>query len=219
MARQKMPAPGSNEPQPQEEMTVVVFKFKGGAESMQKGFDAVNNAIAALGPSHGTHQRTVVQRTPAQIAPPPNGKVIDAAAEEPAEEITEVEETTVAPEAANNGKPKKPLAPKQSFMSDFNLSPAGVPSWKDFATEKNPQTENDKFLVASLWTQTHGAADPFTGSHLFTCFRAMDWKTQIDMIQPLRQLKSKKSYFENPGHGKWRLTAGIGIPAAEAIGK
>ena len=61
-----------------------------------------------------------------------------------------------------------------------------MPSWKDFATEKNPQTETDKFLVASLWTQTHGAADPFTGGHLFTCFRAMDWKTQVDMIQPLR---------------------------------
>ena len=94
MARDKKPVGGSVEPQ-QEEMTVVVFKFKGGAESMQKGFDAVNNAIAALGPAQsGHHQRTVVQRTPAQIAAPPqNGHVIDAEHEDIVDE-TETEEVT-----------------------------------------------------------------------------------------------------------------------------
>ena len=28
---------------------------------------------------------------------------------------------------------------------------------------------------------SHGGADPFTGRHLFTAFRAMEWKTQADM--------------------------------------
>ncbi|HEY6343692.1 MAG TPA: hypothetical protein VIY49_19535 [Bryobacteraceae bacterium] len=216
MAREKKSISGSSELQHQEEMTVVVFRFKGGAESMQKGFDAVNSAIAALSPSHASHQRTIVQPTPAQIAPPPtNGKIIDAEVEETPEETTLVGEA----EPAANAKPKKSLAPKQSFLSDFSLTPAGVPAWKEFAVQKNPQTEVDKLLVASLWTQIHGGFDPFTGSHLFTCFRAMEWKTQIDMVQPLRRLKLDKSYYENPSHGKWKLTAGIGIPAAEAVGK
>jgi hypothetical protein len=215
---QKKPVSGPIEPQ-QEEMTVVVVKFKGGPESMQKGFDAVNNAIASLGPSHASHQRVIVQRTPAQIAaPPPNGHVMDAETQDIADEPEAVAEVQEAP-ATSNGKPKKPLAPKQNFLGDFNLTPAGVPSWKEFAAGKNPQTEADKFLTASLWIQTHGGMDPFTGSHLFTCFRAMDWKTQVDMVQPLRGLKSKKSYYENPEHGKWRLTAGAGVPAAEAVGK
>lgn len=221
MARDKKPFVGTNDSQHLEEMTVVVFKFKGGAESMQKGFESVNNAIAALGPSHAGHQRTVVQRTSAQVALPPtdNGNVIDAEVEEPAEETIQVDEQATAQESANDGKPpKKPLAPKQSFLSDFNLAPAGVPAWREFAAEKSPQTENNKFLVASLWTQVHGGVDPFTGNHLFTCFRAMDWKTQIDMTQPLRQMKSKKSYYENPSHGKWRLT-GIGVEAANGIAK
>ncbi len=103
-------------------------------------------------------------------------------------------------------------------MGDFDLSPDGVPSLKDYCTEKDPQTEQDKFLVASAWIQTHGGANPFTGRHLFTCFRAMEWKTQVDMTQPLRQLKSKKSYYENPAHGEWRLTK-IGLDAAENIKK
>jgi hypothetical protein len=39
---------GAPEPQ-QEEMTVVVLKFKGGSHSLQKGFDGVSQAINALG--------------------------------------------------------------------------------------------------------------------------------------------------------------------------
>ena len=103
-------------------------------------------------------------------------------------------------------------------MGDFNLSPNGLPSLKDYCTEKDPQTEQDKFLVASAWIQTHGGANPFTGGHLFTCFRAMERKTQGDMAQPLRQLKSTKSFYENPNRGEWRLTT-IGLEAAENIKK
>ena len=219
MARDKKFFPATNDTQPPEEMTVVVFKFKGGSESMQKGFEAVNNAIASLGPAHANHQRTIVQRTSPQVALPTegNGKIIDTETEDPPE-APPPEEEAASPEPSDDGKPKKPLAPKQSFLSDFNLSPAGMPAWKDFAAEKAPQTENNKFLIASLWTQTHGGVDPFTGNHLFTCFRAMDWKTQVDMTQPLRAMKSKKSYYDNPSHGKWRLT-GIGIEAANDIVK
>src|SRR5207248_1560185 len=95
-----------------------------------------------------------------------------------------------------------PAAPPKSrksytFMSEFKLSPAGVPSLKEYCAGKNPQSDNDKFLTASAWIQTHGGADSFTGCHLFTAFRAMEWKTQADMTQPMRRLKSEKSYFEN----------------------
>jgi len=220
MVRDKKIFVGSNDGPQQEEMTVVVFKFKGGAESMQKGFEAVNNAIAALGPSHAGHQRTIVQRPPTQAALPSgaSGKVIDAEVEEPVDETMQPDEEGTAPEPANDDKPKKPLAPKQNFLSDFNLAPVGVPAWKEFAAEKDPQIENNKFLVASLWIQTHGAVDPFTGNHLFTCFRAMEWKTQVDMTQPLRQMKSSKSYYDNPSRGKWKLT-GIGVEAANAVVK
>jgi hypothetical protein len=179
MAREKRPVPSAYEPAPQEEMTVVVVKFKGGPESMQKGFDAVNNAIAALGPVQPNNARVVVQRTPAQIQPPPapqNGHVIDAEIEDPdadAQDPSSDAPDSAAPPAAP--KPRKAY----TFMSEFNLSPAGVPSLKDYCAGKNVQSDNDKFLVASAWVQTHGGANPFTGRHLFTAFRAMEWKTQL----------------------------------------
>jgi hypothetical protein len=218
MAREKRPVQPAYEPPAQEEMTVVVVKFKGGPESMQKGFDAVNNAIASLGPAQPAHQqRVIVSRTPAQIpaAPTQNGNVIDAEIEEPESELQNAALEPPPPVAATAmPKPRK----SYTFMSEFNLSPPGVPSLKEYCVGKNPQSDNDKFLIASAWIQTHGATDPFTGRHLFTAFRAMEWKTQADMTQPMRRLKSDKSYFENPSSGKWRLT-GIGLEAAEKIGK
>ncbi len=217
MAREKKPLLPAYQAPEQEEMTVVVVKFKGGPESMQKGFDAVNNAILALGPGQHNNQRVIVQRTPVAQLPSAaqNGHVLDAEIAEPDEETTEPEQAVPAPAApAATPKPRKAY----TFMSDFNLSPAGIPSWKEYAAQKNPQTENDKFLVAAAWVQTHGGTDPFTGRHLFTVFRAMEWPTQADMTQPMRTLKSKKSYFENPASGKWKLT-GIGLEAAEKIGK
>jgi hypothetical protein len=223
MAREKKPVAAANDAQQQEEMTVVVFKFKGGAESMQKGFDAVNNAVAALGsPSHG-HPRVIMSRTSAQLppAPPtgsPNSDVIDAEHEDVVEqpETVGIDEETAAPN--NGGKPKKANAPKYAFMNDLNLAPDNEPAWTDYAAEHNPQTVDDKFLVASAWLQTHGGCATFGGGHLFTCFRAMDWKTQVDMTQPLRKLKSVKSWYENPQFGEWKLT-GIGLTAAEKVGK
>jgi hypothetical protein len=213
MALKKAVSSGPVEPQ-QEEMTVVVVKFKGGPESMQKGFDAVNNAIAALGPAQPNSQRVIVQRTPAKLSPPlaQDDQVLDAEIEEP--NTAESENVAPAPEApASTPKPRKPY----TFISEFNLSPAGVPSLKEYCTAKKPQNDSDKCLVAGAWIQTHGGIDPFTGRHLFTAFRAMEWKTQSDMTQPMRLLKSKKSYFDNPSSGKWRLT-GIGLEAAEKFG-
>jgi hypothetical protein len=210
MAKDKKPAPG--EQPPQEEMTVVVLKFKGGAQSLQKGFDTVSQAIAALGgPVPANNHRPVTNRPAAQLAAADT--IIDA----DAEDVTDTDET---PETEAAAPP--PAAPKikksYTFMNDFNLSPAGVPSLAEYCGEKDPQTDVDKFLVASAWVQTHGGADPFSAGHLFTAFRAMDWKTQADMTQPLRNLKLKKSYYENPTHGKWKLT-GPGLKAAAAIVK
>ena len=212
MARETRNKSARAEEPAQEEMTVVVLKFKGGPQSLQKGFDTVSQAIAALGGPPAITYRIPAAR-PAQLT---NGEEID---QEDEAEIEEGEAVNGAPaEASPVPRTRKPpAAPKYTFLNDFNLTPPGVPSLVDYCTGKNPQTENDKFLVASAWIMTHGALDTFTGGHLFTAFRAMNWKTQVDMTQPLRAMKQKKSYYDNPSAGQWKLTA-IGLTAAEAVG-
>jgi hypothetical protein len=206
MAKKTLHATDSSQ---QEEMTVVVLKFKGGSQSLQKGFDAVTQAIAALSPAPSNH-RVIVQRGPAEIT---GGEdILDAETEE----IDEVETT----DAETGQTTTKATRTKRAytFMDDFDLAPPDVQSLTEYCEGKEPLTENDKFLVASAWIQTHGNADPFTGRHLFTAFRAMNWKPQVDMTQPLRAMKASKSWYDNPSQGKWKLT-GIGLKAAEAIVK
>jgi len=63
-------AMNADEPQ-QEQMTVVVLKFKGGSHSLQMGFDAVGQAINALGSGPPDNHRAVVQRQPARPSDTP----------------------------------------------------------------------------------------------------------------------------------------------------
>jgi hypothetical protein len=186
MAREKRAGRDSDEPQAQqEEMTVIVLKFKGGSQSLQKGFEAVSQALSALGEGSSNNHR-VVKRQPQRLASPED-KVIEV-------EDTATDDTAQETPLSGNGKVKKPQAsPRYKFINDFDLSPSGVPSLKDYCMEKDPQNENDKFLVASAWIQTHGGTDPFSGQHLFTCFRAMEWKTQGDMTQPAAPCKTSPS--------------------------
>src|SRR5690348_9741506 len=64
MARDKNKAfPG---PEEQEEMTVVILRFKGGGETLRKGFDTVSQALAALGPPAPVGRRLLAARQDAQ---------------------------------------------------------------------------------------------------------------------------------------------------------
>jgi hypothetical protein len=209
MARDKRVS--SAEPQAQEEMTVILLKFRGDSQTLQKGFDVVSQAISAL----GSRPHSVAHRQPQPLLSD-NTKVIDDEAQHSPEQTNDDEIPPGDTALSGNGKTKKAHYTKCNFLTEFDLSPPDVPSLKEYCTEKNPQTDNERYLVVSAWIQTHGGVNPFTPSHVFTCFRAMEWKEQQDFTQPMRLMKSKKSYYEIPGRGEWRLT-GIGLEAAENI--
>jgi hypothetical protein len=201
--------------EPQEEMTVVIFKLKGQGSTLQKGFDAINTAFASFGAalptapparriatgaasedSGGAHINDVDEITEAD--PEGLGEIIDAPTKQPA---------TKTQKSAPRPKPK--------FLPDFDLNLSGKP-WKAFASERGPKTDNEKYLLASLWITENAGLPEFTIPHVFTCFRAMQWTEQADFSQPMRAMKTKKSYFTTTESKKWKLT-GPGIEAARGI--
>lgn len=98
MARGKRATGGRDEPQvQQEEMTVVVLKFKGGSQSLQKGFETVSQALAMLSPAPSNRNRSV-QRQPQQLELlPAQGQVIETDAQnfsEQSEADTPAQETS-----------------------------------------------------------------------------------------------------------------------------
>jgi hypothetical protein len=204
--------------QQEDELTVTVFRFRGSSESMQKGFEAFGAALgAALGTAAPPARQVNGNRRKAQAQLTATSPVTTDP--ETVDTSDQGEELEAAPEVASPAVPKSkkaPGTPKYSFLPDFDLAPAGKTSLKDFVAGKAAEGEQDKYLLVCWWLQTEGGADPFTGNHIFTCFRALNWKPRLDVNAPVREMKSKKSFFDSPVYGKWRLTQ-PGLDAAGAV--
>jgi hypothetical protein len=197
----------------QEEMTVVILRFKGGGDTLRKGFDTVSQALAALGPTPSQH-RIPPQRM-AELTPADGTKIASPESADDFEDDREFEAAeTVKGEAPREKGQRRYSTP--TFLTDLNLNPEGQPPWKEYANGKNPQTLNDKYLVAAAWLTKHGGQEVFTNDHLFTCFRSMRWEEQKDFAQPVRRMKHQSSYFDSPARGQWKLT-GHGLETAEAV--
>jgi hypothetical protein len=194
-----------------EEMVVTVVKFRGSGESLRRGIDALSQALSGAfgappvkqignGRKAATHLPATTEQSPIDIEP------ADVPDGEPAEE----------PELQPTVSPRPKKAIKYSFLPELNLAPNGAPSLKAFCSGKTADGEQAKYLLVSLWLQKHGGVDPFGGNEVFTCFRGLDWTPRKDVMQPVREMKSKKSWYDSPAYGKYRLTQ-PGIEAAEAV--
>jgi len=194
-------------------VTFVMFQVEGDDETLQQGFRAMEHAFQRLG-------------TPPRVyAPPATATNLLSKGEKPdavqiASDTAEldIEEEAVAPEGmAGDGhkasKPRKYTQP--NFLSDLELT-AGQESFKDYAAQKDPKSDNQKYLIIARWLQQHKDIDTVTIDHIFTCFQAMKWPSQKDIGQPLRFMTKNNSYFQKNGKG-WKLTH-VGGDAADAIG-
>jgi hypothetical protein len=202
----------------QEEMTVIVLRIKGGGDTLQKGFDALSTAFASLGspqtaPPENTRKLAGNVGTRQLAAPVPADD--SYADDEDEDEDFEAESSSVqTPQTeAIPGVKWKPR--KYKFMDDLDLSQGDKP-WKEFASERGGKNDNDHYLLASLWLTESANLPEFGVGHVFTLFRAMQWSEQSDFSQPMRTMKSKKSYFSHPSKKTWKLT-GPGLDAARAI--
>ena len=194
-------------------VTFVMFQVEGDDETLQQGFRAMEHAFQRLG-------------TPSRVyAPPtamanllPKGEKPDAAqveidAAEPDTEPADLAQDVIAGDGHKTSKPRKYTQPK--FLSDLELTGAQE-SFKDYATKKDPKSDNQKYLVIARWLQLQKNIDTVTIDHIFTCFQAMKWPSQKEVGQPLRFMTKNNSYFQKNGKG-WKLTH-VGGDAADAIG-
>ena len=202
----------------QEEMTVIVLRIKGGGDTLQKGFDALSTAFAALGntqaPSPGTTRKLAGPANTRQLSAPPSGDDPGIEEDEDEEDFeSDSASVDVTQSEATPGAKWKPR--KYKFMDDLDLSQGDKP-WKEFAAERGGKNDNEHYLLASLWLTECANLPEFGVAHVFTLFRAMQWSEQSDFSQPMRLMKSKKSYFSHPSKKTWKLT-GPGLDAARAI--
>lgn len=124
--------------------------------------------------------------------------VAEPLAAEPEDE--EQEDEDIAPAKPKTSAPRKPSTPK---VLDLDLT--GDPSWDEFATEKAPKNDTERFLTVAAWFKLHKQIDAITTDHVYTCYRAAKWPTAIeDFNGPLRSLKHKQ-LVGSPTRGQYTI--------------
>lgn len=197
-------------------VTFVMFQVEGDDETLQQGFRAMEQAFQRLGAPSRVSAAAPASSNLLSRAATGADPAIDSDGGE-AEPLVELpEEVSESEPGADNHRPKAPRRYTQpKFLTDLKLS-SDQTSFKDYVAQKNPQTDNHKYLVVSRWLQQYASIDVVTIDHIYTCFQAMKWQSQKDVSQPFRVMAKNDSYFQKNGKG-WTLTH-VGSDAADAIG-
>jgi hypothetical protein len=195
-------------------VTFVMFQVEGDDETLQQGFRAMEQAFQRLG---APPARVSTPSAPVSLLGRTGAATVPPAEEEDSEHEPLVDEPEAMTEvSAGERKTKGPRRYTQpKFLTDLQLT-SDTLSFKDYATQKNPQTDNHKYLVVSRWLQERANIDAITIDHIFTCFQAMKWTSQKDVSQPFRVMMKNDSYYQKNGKG-WKLTH-VGADAADSIG-
>jgi hypothetical protein len=118
--------------------------------------------------------------------PPPVAAAIEEA-EAVEEEILDT--MTVPPTAPTSPAklPRKRTAKKPSVTLDksLDLYPSDHPSFIDFAKEKEPKTNIPRVVIAVYWLREYGNVDAITPSHIYTCFKAINWPVPLNIPNTL----------------------------------
>ena len=184
------------------------------AELPEGGITEITQAItAALRPVAGIAPPT---RTVAQVThvKPANGNgrgEPDAAVthEEPLDAEVEPVEGVAAPRARRS----TPRAPKV-----LQLDLSGPPAFEDFAKQKNPDSDQMRYLVIAYWFKHYGKIAAITIHHVYTCYRHMKWPTKIaDFGSGLRTLKFRQLLEAAAGRGEYAINQ-LGEAAVDELG-
>ncbi len=165
---------------------------------------AIQNALRVPAP-------VAVQRLPspskAQDANSAHALELDSEVEQ------EVEIVDASPEAPRPRAPRKPASTPNVIEIDMN---EGV-SLASFAQGKDAKSQHKRFLISAAWLKECRNIDAVSDDHIYTCYRSMNWSTNIpDFAQPLRELKARK-FFTQPERGLYAINH-IGLDYVKKLG-
>jgi hypothetical protein len=141
--------------------------------------------------------------SPQRLAAPARAVVHDgngadvSAGEDEAELEETIEQDDAAPATSRARSQRRPPKAPPVLPIDMH-SPV---SFADFASGKDAKSQHKKYLIAAAWLKEHRQTPAVSEGHIYTCFRSIEWPTNIpDFGQPLRDLK-KKQYFDKTEAG------------------
>jgi len=161
-----------------------------------------------------------VMRGPVQVqrlAPPAALKAPEASGTHEADAEPEVElneDIVDVTPAASRPRPAR-KAPKAPNIIDIEMN--NNTSFASFVQGKDAGSQQKKYLICAAWLKDHRNIDAVSDNHIYTCFRSIEWPTNIpDFAGPLRELKARK-FFTQPEKGLYAINH-IGLDYVKKLG-
>jgi hypothetical protein len=127
------------------------------------------------------------------------------------EEELETEQPVRAPRQRSARK-----APKEPDVVDIDMNTEVTLA--SFVSGKKIDSIQSKYMTVAAWLRDHRNLPTVTVDHIYTCFRFMNWSTNIqDFAQPLRDLKGKK-FFTTPERGQYAINH-LGLDYVKKLGE
>jgi hypothetical protein len=145
-----------------------------------------------------------------------NSASLEAALDEPIEEVSEVEAVASNGSLATKvpSKTRKPYVAKVKVI-EVDLNSGDMP-FEKYVEQKSPDQLIAKFLVIAVWFKEFRNLDEITADHVYTGFKKVGWGPVPDMTQPFRDLK-KTGRGDYEG-GKFKVNH-IGIDFVEKMSR
>lgn len=145
------------------------------------------------------------------------GGVASQVVEVNGEEIEEQDDAdTAEEEAPASSAPRPPRKIRTPKVLDVDLTTA--PSFAEYAADRNPPSHMMRYLTVAAWFKLHRSTDAITADHVYTCYRAVKWPSDIgDFSQALRDLKGRQ-HVNSAGRGLYAINH-LGLQEVENLGK
>ncbi|WP_407181289.1 hypothetical protein [Bradyrhizobium sp. STM 3562] len=181
----------------------IMFDAEIADDQIQSVTQAITNALRGSPPA----PKRLPPAAPAQL----NGG--NGAVEEPDEPdlFDNIDETNAidATPAAPKKKTPRRVAPKPQVINDLDVT--SDPPLSSIGTFKS---NHKRYLAIAAWLHDSRNIEVIDERHIYTCYRHLNWPTNInDFAQPLRELKHKQ-YFESPETGKYAINQ-LGLAKAK----
>jgi hypothetical protein len=93
-----------------------------------------------------------------------------------------------------------------SMAKDLNLRPNGKQSFQEFASAKKPTSQQERCVVAVSYLKDSLSLPAISASHVYTCFKHMNWRVPTDLKNKLAFTASHHGWLDTSNMESIQIT-------------
>lgn len=191
-----MRRPVHNDENAKVKLRLIEFEVEGGNSAIVESLRTMATALtrqkqpgprALAAPSVGNGEKSE--------EPSPQGEIdfglSDEASPEPIANAAEGSSRTTRPRAPR----KAPVAPA---LIEIDIKTGKPPLAEFVQLVGSPESDWHRYLAIAYWLKRHytPSVEAVTASHIYTCYRLLDWTAPNDVSMPLRDTTRKQQWFK-----------------------